>query len=266
VSTTTTDVIERLDAPLGVWRDDATSPVPPRPRRRTWREVAWFAVPLALCPVVALLRPGSAAVAMERGERLLGWQRRVGVAVEPAVHAWFSARPVLAGAVMVFYLAAHLSAVIGTACWLAARLPRAYVRFRRTFVVAQVITVVTYVAVPVAPLRMVLTGEASAAGAAWTRSIQYEFAAMPSGHVVFALVVGAAIWRHASPRWRWVGIAHPLGTLVAVVATAHHLLADAAVAALVVAAATILVRLTEWTRDPVRGAERIVAGRAPGAA
>jgi hypothetical protein len=144
---------------------------------------------------------------------------------------------------MAFYLAAHLSAVIATACWLAVRRPAGYVGFRRTFATAQVLTVAVYVAMPVAPLRMVLSGDASAAGASWTRSIQYEFAAMPSGHVVFALVVGVAVWRHGSRRWRWVGIAHPICTLVAVVGTAHHLLADALGAAVVVATAMLLVHV-----------------------
>lgn len=235
-------------------------------RRRTWRrELAWFVVPLALCPVVAVLRPGDADVAMDRAERLLSWQGALGVAVEPSVHAWFSARPMLAGTLMVFYLAAHLSAVIATACWLGAHLPAAYLRFRRIFAVAQVLTVAVYLALPVAPLRMVLSGDASAAGASWTRSIQYEFAAMPSGHVVFALAVGVAVWRHAPRRWRWVGVAHPACTLVAVVGTAHHLLADAAGAAVVVAASMLLVHLAESARRPIGAVGPLLAGPGSGA-
>lgn len=267
---TSADLADRVSGslalgPAGV---DGLSSRPPRvgPSRRSWaRELAWFTVPLALCPLVAVLRPGDGAIAMERGRRLLEWQRSLGVAIEPSVHGWFSARPVLAAAVMIFYLAAHLSAVIATACWLAARRPQAYLRFRRTFATAQVITIATYVAVPVAPLRMVLTGNTSAAGATWTRSIQYEFAAMPSGHVVFALVVGVAVWRHAPPRWRWLGVAHASCTLVAVVATAHHLLADAAVAALVVVAGAFLVRVTDAVPERTRVTLGLVTNRGSGA-
>ena len=152
-------------------------------------ELAWFVLPLALCPVVALLRPGSERVAMERAELLLGWERAIGVAIEPSVHAWFSARAPLSAAATAVYLGAHLSAVIGTACWLAVRHRAAYLRFRTTFAVAQVLTVVMYLVAPVAPLRILLDGESATAGGSWSRSIQYEFAAMPSGHVVFALVV-----------------------------------------------------------------------------
>jgi DNA segregation ATPase FtsK/SpoIIIE-like protein len=205
-------------------------------------------LPLALCPLVALLRPGSERAALERAELLLAWQRTVGVAVEPSVHAWFSAHAPLATVATVFYLGAHLSALIATACWLAARHRAAYLRFRATFAVAQILTVVTYLAVPVAPLRMLLNGESATAGASWSRSMQYEFAAMPSGHVVFALVVGVAIWRHAPSGWRWLGIAHPTCTLVTVVATANHLLVDAAAAVPVVVVATSAVRLAEIAR------------------
>ena len=207
--------------------------------RRTWlRELAWFALPLALCPLVALLRPGTEQAALARAEWLLGWQRSLGVAVEPSLHAWFSARPLLVGLATVFYLGAHLSAVIATACWLAARHSGGYVRFRRTFALAQVVTAVTYLAVPVAPLRMLLTGEPVAAGGSWTHSMQYEFAAMPSGHVVFALVVAMAVWQHAPARWRWIGIAHPVCTILVIVATANHLVVDAAAAVPVVVVAT----------------------------
>jgi hypothetical protein len=178
---------------------------------------------------------------MGRARWLLEWQRSVGIAMDQELHAWLMSWDVLADGVAVFYVTALLAAVIGTACWLAACRPaEAYVQFRTRFALAQTLTVLVYLAFPVAPLRMIITSSGTT-GADWSRSIQYEFAAMPSGHVVFALLVGAAVWRHATPRWRWVGFAHPLATAVVVGATAHHLLVDviAAVGLSVVAAPTV---------------------------
>jgi hypothetical protein len=224
----------------------------------TWsRELAWFLLPLALCPIVALLRPGSEREAVVRAELLLAWERSVGIAVEPSIHAWFGARALLPDLATAFYLGAHLSALIATACWLAARRHGAYVRFRRTFALAQLLTVLGYLAVPVAPLRMLLPDASVTAGGSWTHSIQYEFAAMPSGHVVFALVVGAALWQHAPSRWRWIGIAHPAGTLVVIVATANHLIVDALAAVPVVVVSTWAARTVEVVSRPT---ERRTAG------
>ena len=111
------------------WRGGNGTPVV-RPLR--WRrEIWWFVLPLAWCPIVALARPGDAATAMARTRQLLEWQRSIGMAIEPSVHAWLAARPALEHVVEVFYLTAHLSALIATALWLAVHRPESYVRFRR---------------------------------------------------------------------------------------------------------------------------------------
>jgi hypothetical protein len=232
---------------------DRTAPPPLRVRR----ELLWFVLPLSLCPIVALARPGDAVTALARADRLLAWQRAVGVAVEPSVHAWVGARPVLAHLVEAFYLAAHLSALIATALWLAVRHRQAYVRFRGAFAVAQVMTVAIYVLWPVAPLRMALDDRATTT-AGWTRSVQYEFAAMPSGHVVFATLVALAVWASAPGRWRGVGPLHLALTVGAVVATAHHLLVDAAAGLAVAVVATAVVG-----RRPVAGTGQQVPAATP---
>ena len=99
--------------------------------------------------------------------------------------------------------------MIATASWLAIRRPDAYRRFRITFAAAQVLTVSVYLLWPVAPRRMI-TDDGDAAGLGWARSVQYEYAAMPSGHVVVALLVGLTVWRTAPRRWRWLAVAHPV--------------------------------------------------------
>jgi hypothetical protein len=82
---------------------------------RSHREIWWFLVPLALCPLVALIEPGDAARAMARAHQLVPWERALGISIEPSVHSWVEDRPVLARAVDVLYVTAHLSASIATA-------------------------------------------------------------------------------------------------------------------------------------------------------
>ena len=70
---------------------------------------------------------------------------------------------------------------------------------------------------------------------------------------MFALIVGVAVWRHAPSQTRWIGIAHPACTIVAIVATANHLLVDAAGAAVIVVVATAAVRIVELVSTPPTG-------------
>ena len=240
-------------ARLGIWEGVSEG-------RRWRREIWWFVLPLAGCPAVAALRPGDVGTATARTRRLLGLERALGVDVEPSIHAWTSAWPLLEHGVEFYYLLAHLSALIAAALWLAVHRPSAYVRFRSTFAVAQTMTIGIYLLWPVAPLRMVIGDGSGGAGPRWTRWMQYELAAVPSGHVVFALLVGTTVWRWAPGCWRWAGWLHLVVTVAIVVATAHHLLFDAAAAVAVTAAATVIARglpaSLGGARRPARHRER----------
>ncbi len=85
--------------------------------------------------------------------------------------------------------------------------------------------------------------------------LQSPFAAMPSGHVAFALVAGATFARLGDMAWlRAFGWLYP-GLVVAItVVTAHHLFVDAFAATALVACAYGAARLNERPRR--RGAAR----------
>ena len=65
-------------------------------------------------------------------------------------------------------------------------------------------------------------------------SVANQFAAMPSLHFGWALLIALMFIRIKRTRWSWVALAHPAITLLAIVATANHYLADAAVAGVLV--------------------------------
>ena len=56
-----------------------------------------------------------------------------------------------------------------------------------------------------------------------------QFAAMPSLHFAWAVVVAWAVIKFASSRWRYLAVLHPVLTLLAIVLTANHYWTDAAV-------------------------------------
>ncbi len=58
-----------------------------------------------------------------------------------------------------------------------------------------------------------------------------QLAAMPSIHVAWAVLIGAACWRAARSRWRWLGPAHAALTVYAVTSTANHWWLDGLVGA-----------------------------------
>jgi hypothetical protein len=69
-----------------------------------------------------------------------------------------------------------------------------------------------------------------------------QFAAMPSVHVGWALLVGLGVVVIARGPWRWLALAHPVLTVAVVTVTANHYWADSLVAAILVAAALLAPR------------------------
>jgi hypothetical protein len=113
----------------------------------------------------------------------------------------------------------------------------AFARVRDTWLIAQALCVVGYVALPTAPPRLVAGGMPEGGLVSWFQS---PYAAMPSGHVAFALVAGATFARLGDRRWlRAFGWFHPPLIVLVTIATGHHLWLDAAGAVLVAGAAAL---------------------------
>jgi hypothetical protein len=198
---------------------------------------------LALCPVAALLIGDDPAAPVERARWLMGAERTLGIYVEPAAHAWALRRPALMDALGVLYVVAH----IGVAGW--ALVWTWFVRrdrfpvVRDAFIATQLLLVVVYVLVPTAPPRLVPgAGYTDTLSGLWGREaadsahlLQSAYAAVPSGHVAFALLAGLTFARLGDMAWlRAFGWIYPPAMVGVTVLTGNHLLFDAAAAALVV--------------------------------
>ncbi len=133
--------------------------------------------------------------------------------------------------------------------------PDAYPRLRNAFLVTQALLVALYVAVPTAPPRLLreegfrdtLTGLWGEGLAESAHLLQSPYAAMPSGHVAWALLAGVVFVRLGDRRWmRAFGWIYPPLVVVVTVVTANHFWLDAAGAAAVVAVAGLAVRVRPW--------------------
>jgi hypothetical protein len=201
---------------------------------------------LFLCPLAALLIGSDADEPIARAEELIAAERWLGIHVEPAVHAWGRAQPGLLMAASVFYVVAHVPVAGWALTWTWFLRRDRFDLVRDTFLWTQALLVVIYVLVPTAPPRLVpgagftdtLTGLWGREFADSAHTLQSPFAAVPSGHVAFALIASGVFARLGDMAWlRAFGWAYAPIMVAVTVMTANHLLLDAIAAACVVGCA-----------------------------
>ena len=167
-----------------------------------------------------------------------------------------------------YYLVAHVVVTAAAFLWLYFRYPEVYRRFRNVMVVMTVVGLALHLGYPLAPPRMFprfgfvdtarLFGPASYGAGSPYKGFANQFAAMPSLHFGWALVIAWAVILASSSRWRYLVLAHPVLTLAAIVLTANHYWLDA-VAALVLFAFALGVDRWWEQRRARRRAERAEA-------
>ncbi|MDA0181523.1 phosphatase PAP2 family protein [Solirubrobacter phytolaccae] len=213
------------------------------------RDASLILAALALCPVVALLAPADAPLGRTRA--LADAERALGLFFEPAVHAWVAARPALLTAAGLFYVWVHLPATIGALVWVRLERPHAFAAARDTFLATQVLTVIGYLAFPVAPPRMApelgftdtLATIYGTGGEALAHTVQSPYAAMPSGHVAFAVVAAGTVFALVRSRVLRVGaVAYVLLVVAVIIGTANHFWLDAVGGAVAAALGFLTVR------------------------
>jgi membrane-associated phospholipid phosphatase len=165
------------------------------------------------------------------------------------------------------YVLGHVLMTLSVAAWVYFYRRRYFPLLRNTVIVTNALALVIYENFPVAPPRMMpplpfnhhlfsfqdtLYGVLSASGhyVGSSSSLAYnEFSAMPSIHMAWALVVGAALLLLCrSFPLRLLGVVYPALMLVAIVVTANHYFLDAAAAVAVVAAAALIATAFDGAR------------------
>jgi hypothetical protein len=191
--------------------------------------------------------PAGAAVAFENARSLIHLEQSLGVFAEPSVHAWVSRSPVIIDAVSWIYVNAQFTITTAALVYLYLAHNRSFYFVRNMFAVAMAIALVGYVVVPTAPPRFfpewgfvdsvaALTGvhhDSVVADALFN-----PYAAIPSMHVAFALMIAVPIARLARRRLTRVAWSlYPVLVTFVIVATANHFFADAVAGGLTAALA-----------------------------
>ena len=212
----------------------------------TVREIVLVATMFMLYRQVRSLTSGDVDHAMVNADRIVGIERRFGAFSEGSLQRLvLHSRPAIEF-LDHYYVFVHFTASFGFMAWVFLRHPQAWGRIRSWFLSVTLAGLVVHVLFPLAPPRM-LGDEGfvdtlhvygpSIYSKDVTNSAANQLAAMPSLHFAWAVIVAAGVISMRRSRWSWLIVLHPIVTLLAIVATANHYWADAAVGGILVAAA-----------------------------
>ena len=211
---------------------------------------------------------GDADEAAAHANRLVALERSVHLLLEANVQRTAHTLPGLTGLLGVAYLTLHLTVTAGVLLWLHQRRPAAFPFVRTTLLLASALALVGFLVYPTAPPRLAGIGIADTVSnghidlnRGLVSSLYNPYAAVPSMHVGYALIVAAGVFRvDRHLLVRTLAMLYPPFVLIVVVATGNHFFFDAAVgvlvAALALAAAAVLTRRPAATRLSAFPAQR----------
>jgi hypothetical protein len=211
--------------------------------------------------------PQGAAVAFENGRDIISIERSVGLFFEPALQEWVGATSIVGDLAAWIYLNAQVTVTLGVLVYLYVRHNRSFYFVRNMFIVSWAIALAGYALYPTAPPRFFpewgfVDSVADFTGvqpdSATANALFNPYAAVPSMHVAFALMIGVPmvqLAKHRATRWFWS--AYPVMVTFVIIVTANHFVMDAVLGALtaVIAAATAqwLAHLRPvWSFTPAR--------------
>lgn len=228
-------------------RNDAATPTTPqrraRVRPRAWAELLLVAGLFLAYKTGRLLVEGRVGQAYEDAKLVWHAERAVWLPDELDLQHLLLASDALIRSANVYYAAVHFPATVAFLLFMYLARPAHYLRFRRILAWLTAFGLVMHFAFPLAPPRMLAgTGMIDTAatfgpsvyGPPQTDTLSNQYAAMPSLHVGWALVIACGLITATSSRWRWLWLAHPVITTVVVVGTANHYWLDGIIAAILV--------------------------------
>lgn len=225
-----------------------------RPRTRVrfaLRQAVLLATAVAVYFAVRSLTSGSAEVAERNAGLLVDLERTLGVFVERDVQQLVLGLDGTIPVVNAIYIYGHWPVIAAVLVWLAWRRRDAFLVYRNALLISGLVGMLIVATFPVAPPRLMdlgfvdtVTLQSEAYRVLQPPSFTNQYAAMPSFHVGWDLLVGIALVREGTRRWmRVVGYTLPLLMLVSVVSTGNHYLVDAVVGDVIVLAS---LRLATW--------------------
>ena len=221
-----------------------------QPRLRAGRELLLVTVLFLVYKFGRMAATGHVATAFDNANDVWRLERDMWLPNELSLQNLFFCHMCLVRGANIYYAAVHFPATAAFLLWTYRFRPAHYLWARRALAGITAAALAMHLLTPLAPPRMLqITGMIDTArrygpavyGSPKTDTLSNQYAAMPSLHVGWALMVAIGLIAATRSRWRWLWLAHPVVTVAVVVATANHYWLDAIVAVLLLMVALIIL-------------------------
>jgi membrane-associated phospholipid phosphatase len=233
------------------------------------RQLLLFAAAYLGYELVRGMVDGQIAVATWNATKLIWIEHQVGFFVEPSIQAWATTKPWLIGAASWLYLNAHFIVSFSALVWLYRFRNPSFYWVRNMYMVAMALALVGYALYPTMPPRLMsewgftdsvanFTGVSDDASP--VSGFVNHYAAVPSMHVAFAVMIGWPLARLVRPpilKAFWA--LYPLLVTFIVVSTGNHYILDAVLGAMTAGVSALVaqrlfarVRPAAWAFSPSR--------------
>jgi hypothetical protein len=181
-----------------------------------------------------------ATIAFQHGRDLIYLERALHIFVEPSIQAWANTKPVIIHAADWIYINAQTTITVGALVFIYMFHNKRFYFVRNMMITAMVLALIGYVVFPAAPPRLFpewgfVDSVSNFVGVSHTDRVNNLFnpyAAVPSMHVAFSLMIGwtlAKVCKYRVVRVFWA--LYPLLVTFVIVATANHFISDAVLGA-----------------------------------
>jgi hypothetical protein len=235
---------------------------------RLLREVLLIAVLLSLYRLGRTFGRDEAARAFANAQQVLQLERDLGIDTELSWQRLALDHLGLIRLLNRYYASVHFPASVAFLVFVYVRAPALVRRTRFLFVSVTGAALVMHLAYPLAPPRMLdgyVDTIARYGPAIYERSdvasVANQYAAMPSLHFGWSVLVAYGVVQALRTRWRWLAVLHPVLTLAAIVLTANHYWLDAIVVLGLIGAAAAV---EAWRHPSAEAEERTGAGAPSG--
>ncbi len=229
--------------------------VPPASTRSRWlsalRELGLVAVMFLIYKIGRIAATGHVGEAFDNAHNVWDLERWLHLPGELSVQHRLMSWHWLVEVANSYYAYVHFPATVICLIWLYIYRPAHYRWTRNVLALLTGAALLVHFSYPLAPPRMLadtgmldlgrLFGPA-VYGAPETDQLSNQYAAMPSLHVGWAVVIAVALITATSARWRGLWLLHPVITLLVVVGTGNHYWLDAIAALALLVVAYVLMR------------------------
>jgi hypothetical protein len=212
------------------------------------RQLVLFASAYYLYRIVRGAVDGQVTIAFDNARQIVQVERTLGVFFEPGLQSWALNNQWIVQAANWCYINSHFLVTTTFLIWLYLARNESFYYVRNMFMVAMGLALMLYIVYPTAPPRFLpewgfsdtVTDAVGQASANSANLLYNPYAAVPSMHVAFALMVGVPAYKIVrAPALKALWALYPVLVTFVVLVTANHWWIDAAFGGLVAAIAAV---------------------------